>query len=435
VRACVRDTIWCLMGTDSATPCVCIVDAYSSGSHYPAELARRGFRSLHVQSIQYPEVVAASFHAEEHVANIVFDGDVDSCIRRVREFRPLCVIAATEASVMLADRLSEALGVQTNGTELSRCRRNKFDMQERVASVGVRAIPSFQAAEWAPIEAWLAHQRRFPVVLKPPASASTDHVTFCNDAGEARAAFEAIRGASVLLGNTDTVVVQPFVRGEEWCVQTVSCAGHHALTDIWREDKIHTKSSIIYDRSVLLPSSGPRQTEVLPYVWSVLDALGIRHGAAHVEVLVTDDGPVLVEIGARLCGAYQHVMCRELLGIDQLTLSVDAYLDPKRFFERTRSSYEVTRNASQVFLVAPHAGRLRSLPRMDDVRRLRSFFKEDLHCSPESQLTRTVDLVSSPGIIHLVHADPVVVEHDYRLIRAWEAEDFYDMAGAAERGP
>jgi hypothetical protein len=85
-----------------------------------------------------------------------------------------------------------------------------------------------------------------------------------------------------------------------------------------------------------------------------------------------------------------------------------------------------------VFLVAPHAGRLRSLPRMDDVRRLRSFFKADLHCRPDSQLTRTVDLVSSPGIIHLVHVDPEVVEHDHRLIRAWEAEDFYDMA---ERGP
>jgi biotin carboxylase len=412
----------------ASDPCVCIVDAYSSGSCYPAELKKRGFQSVHVQSIAYPDVVAASFRPGDHLGNIVFDGNVESCVRQLREYCPVAVIAATEASVVLADRLSEALGLATNGSALSSARRNKFDMQTRIAEMGVRSIPSYLGSDWPSVKAWIEKLGRFPVVLKPPASASTDRVSFCKDLDEAKVAFDAIRAATLLLGDNDRVVVQPFVTGEEWCVQTVSCAGTHGLTDIWREDKIRRGASIIYDRTVLLPSTGEKQTEVLAYVRSVLDALGIRHGAAHTEVLVTADGPTLIEVGARLCGAYQHRMAEEVLGIDQLTLSVDAYLEPRRFFERIATPYELTRHATQVLLVSPKEGVLAALPRLDDVKRLRSYFKADIHCSPGKRIVQTVDLVSTPGIIHLVHPDPDVVEQDYRQIRQWEAENFYELA-------
>ena len=38
---------------------------------------------------------------------------------------------------------------------------------------------------------------------------------------------------------------------------------------------------------------------LVAYATQVLDALGIRHGAAHAEIILTPTGPCLVEIGCR----------------------------------------------------------------------------------------------------------------------------------------
>jgi biotin carboxylase len=410
----------------AAQPCVCVVDAYSSGSDYPHELRKRGFRSLHVQSMEpYPAVAASSFHSDDHFANIVFDGDLDACVARVRQHRPVAVICAMEPGVELADGLSERLGLASNGTALSSCRRQKLDMQTRIAEAGLRSIPTLRASDWPTIETWVTRLGRFPIVVKATASASSDHLSVCQELGQVRTAFDAIRSAELLLGDNHAVIVQPYVAGEEWCIQTASCFGHHAVTDIWREDKIRRDGTLIYDRAVLLPSTGDRQREAIAYTSSVLDALGIRHGAAHLEIRMSPEGPTLIEVGARVCGTYQHVVCDELLGIDQLSLSVDAYLDPQRFFARTATPYRITRHASMVFLISPMAGHVTALPRMDDVRALRSFHRENMWCKPGSMLARTIDGVTSPGVIQLAHADPEVVEEDYRRIRAWEADDFY----------
>lgn len=52
----------------------------------------------------------------------------------------MAVVAGAETGVELADALSEGLGLRTNGTTGSICRRNKYHMGERVRDAGVRAV-------------------------------------------------------------------------------------------------------------------------------------------------------------------------------------------------------------------------------------------------------------------------------------------------------
>jgi hypothetical protein len=68
---------------------------------------------------------------------------------------------------------------------------------------------------------------------------------------------------------------------------------------------------------------------------SVLDALGIQHGPGHGEVIVTNTGPVLVECGARPHGAEGTFipLARDCFGRDQVSMTVDCYIDKKAFDE------------------------------------------------------------------------------------------------------
>lgn len=52
----------------------------------------------------------------------------------------------------------------------------------------------------------------------------------------------------------------------------------------------------------------------------------------------------------------------------------------------------------------------------------------ELFIEPGQPIAKTTDLMTVPGFIDLVHADAEVVEQDHEQIRAWELDDFYDIA-------
>ncbi|RLO02537.1 hypothetical protein DYB28_014099, partial [Aphanomyces astaci] len=67
---------------------------------------------------------------------------VDSLVSIVRSFGFAIAgdLVGAEPGVRLADSLSEALGVRTNGSAGSAARRNKFVMGETIRKAGLRAV-------------------------------------------------------------------------------------------------------------------------------------------------------------------------------------------------------------------------------------------------------------------------------------------------------
>jgi biotin carboxylase len=408
------------------SPCVCLVDAMSSGSLLAPALRDRGFRSIHVQTgKQMASSLKGSFVIADHAAQIVFDGDFERCLDEVAGHRPVCVIPGMEVGVLLADRLSERLGLPTNGSRLSAARRDKFEMQRRIGEAGLRCIPTHRATAWPSAEAWLTRLSRYPVVLKPPASAGTDHVHICRSAAEAKAAFERILGAITIFdASNDAVVIQPFIEGTEYIINSASCGGHHLVSDMWRMAKLAAEHPL-YDYGELTPTTGEIADQLVGYAWRVLDALGIRFGAAHIELFWTDDGPVLIEVGARLDGQHIPMLCQEVLGHSQVTATLDAYLSPEQFFARPRPA--PSRDVRRVELISPRSGVLKALPRLGELRALRSFHQVKLGVQPNQRIAKTIDFLTVPGFVDLVHPDPQAVQADHARIRAWEQQDFYRL--------
>lgn len=408
---------------------VVVVDAISSGRLFGAEIRDRGWESVHVQSIDpmHPDDVP-SFIAADHIANIIFDGDLERCARRVQAFEPVCVIAGSESGVQLADLLSERLGLATNGTALSAARRNKFEMHRALAAAGVPSIPSRMSDSWKEVEAWVNEQ--LPVVVKPPSSGGTEQVFICPTTDRARDAFHAILGGTNTFGEkNEKVLVQRFLSGTEYQVNGASCNGKLCVTDIWRADKIRGEHPL-YECLEVLSSRGSVQDQIVPYAAAVLEALGIRYGASHMELMLTDRGPILIEVGARPTGQSVQPPCELVTGVNQIKVTLDGYLAPEQFLARAAQPYELRKRFQRVELISPRAGLLRALPRLEDVRGLRSFHAVRVYVQPGHPIPKTIDLLTIPGFVDLIHEDPAVVDADHRLLRQWEADDFYEIAAS-----
>ncbi len=413
----------------SHRPVVAIVDAFSTASHLAPLFHARGYDCLHVQSLEQPPVVfGASFRPGDFLATVIHRGSATETLAALAPYAPVALLAGAEIGVELADVLSEALGLRTNGTALSSARRDKFRMGEAVKAAGVPAADQILATDLDALLSWYGETDR-TVVLKPVRSALNDGVSFCSTAREVRTAFESLVGVDSALGlRNDAVVAQEYLVGAEYYVNTVSLDGKHYVCDLWKTQHLGVNGvRDLLGGSALMVRRGPEQDLLTEYAFSVLDALGVRNGPAHTELKLTPHGPRLVETGARVCGAMLPLLTRAAIGESQLEWTVLAYTDPEAFEARRHTEYEVARHAVCVNMVAPEAGKLVAYPKLADLRALESFHDVLLKVRPGEEISRTVNDLTYPMLVHLLHEVEGVVTHDYMTARHLDGEGFYDV--------
>ena len=92
------------------------------------------------------------------------------------------------------------------------------------------------------------------------------------------------------------VLLQEFLEGTEYIVDHVSCDGVHKTTMLWMYDfqEVNGHRVCIAQRPV--PCDSSAMAELVAYTRQCLNALGVRNGATHTEVMWTSGGPCLVEV-------------------------------------------------------------------------------------------------------------------------------------------
>ena len=268
-------------------------------------------------------------------------------------------------------------------------------------------------------------------MVKPLRSAAGDGVFFCDSPAEAVAAYRKIRRGEHLLRREHGVVAQEYLRGTEYMVNTVSRDGRHHVTDIWRTTRITANG--VLDLGIpayLMPRRGETQDRLARYAGQVLDALGIRHGPAHVEVEMTKSGPVLVEMGARSAAATAPLR-QGRPGRIELDWTVDAYLRPDRFLARCGEDYPAGPAFASVTLISPVSGVLQAYRHLDRLRALESFHDLRVMVKPGETISRTVDDMGYPLIVTLMHESEETVLRDAGTIRYLDGDGFYEVTEEA----
>ncbi|UFQ19060.1 MULTISPECIES: ATP-grasp domain-containing protein [Streptomyces] len=408
---------------------VVLVDPYAPARGLPPEFLRAGYPCVRVQSTaEVPAVYRGPLDLSGYVANVIHDGDIEDTIRRLSAYEPVAVLTGSELGVELADKLSESMGLDTNGTKLSTTRRDKFEMIERVASVGLRAPHQMLATDEAELRAW--HEKvGGRIVVKPLRSAAGDGVTFCDGPDQSAAAFAAIMGRENIFSLPNLgVVAQEYLVGAEYIVNTVSRAGRHHVTDCWGSGRLSVNGiTDLLVESVLLDQDAPGLDRMTAYAFDVLDALGIRYGPAHLEIKMTPDGPCVVEVGARISGGELPYFAAEAIGESQLDWTVDCYVRPERFDERCGTPYRLQHHFAWSALASPTQGKLLGYRGIEQIEALQSFRSLRIFVTPGNPVQPTVNDLTYPLTVTLHHASEGVLQRDLNTIRYLDGIGFYDV--------
>ncbi|CAD7963387.1 unnamed protein product [Amoebophrya sp. A120] len=422
---------------------IVVVDPYSTGRSLVASLKEAGATLIAVQSsLQLADFWLRQLEPADFAAVVQFS-TVEDTARKIRNFLSntlsACapssihaVVAGSEPGVVVAEQLQAVLGDPkfSNDAGTSSWRRHKFDQQARLRDRNLRAIRQSYCATAEEVRYWMeAADISFPIIVKPACSGGTDGVYWCHSTADIDHAFYQELNKQNCNGETnEKLLAQEFLRGTEFVVNSVSFKGRHVVTGLLRYKKHFdpAHNSITYESVEVIDACESPANLLIAYMHACLDALGFHFGASHGEVMLTETGPCLIEVGARLQGGAGPWLVQQATGTGCHEVLADVLVNEGKLFrqmlernfryvlKRRCVEFDLRNTQKEGSLAKDldHDGQISSLP---------AVIKFSPAVNVGGWLPITRDMATSPGSVLLSHVRYDVVEETQQRLRQLES--------------
>ena len=138
----------------------------------------------------------------------------------------------------------------------------------------------------------------FPCISKPTDNSGSRGVMLIHNESELR---EAVAYSSEN-GRSGGVIVEEYMRGPEVSVEIITLDGQPHVLNV--TDKLTTGAPHFVEMGHSQPSrlGDENVAKISDLATRAVKAVGIENGPAHVEIILTENGPKMVELGARMGG-------------------------------------------------------------------------------------------------------------------------------------
>lgn len=253
--------------------------------------------------------------------------DVESVLELAQHEDVDFVITSTsDAPVRTASFVSEKLGLPTGISYTdSICATQKDAMRLRLAERGI-PIPEFRVCSDFDEFVDALNHFEYRCIVKPADGAASRGVKLLDPSNrndDPRKLFDH----EMSFSRKRTLMVEQCIRGAEVSVEGMTVNGETCILAI--TDKMVTPPPYFvelgHSEPALLDSDTRIQVEEIAR--AAIGAVGIVNGPSHTEIMITDSGPMVIEIAARLGGDYITSRLVPLsTGIDMVKVSVELAL-------------------------------------------------------------------------------------------------------------
>lgn len=138
----------------------------------------------------------------------------------------------------------------------------------------------------------------FPCIMKPTDNSGSRGVVLCHNAEELEKEYSYTRNES----RGGAVIIEEYLTGHEVSVEVMVVNGTPHVLQI--TDKLTTGAPHFVEMGHNQPSQLPLvdQDRIRDLASRAVLAIGIDNSPAHVEIMLTKDGPKMIELGARMGG-------------------------------------------------------------------------------------------------------------------------------------
>mmetsp|Transcript_20851 Transcript_20851/g.34402 ORF Transcript_20851/g.34402 Transcript_20851/m.34402 type:complete len:609 (+) Transcript_20851:154-1980(+) len=423
-------------------------------------------------------------HLSSRIPDLSNGNEVEAWMSLLPTSLDICgLYCESDSGLEDAEKLGVALGLYPRCHDgVNVARRDKFAMNDVVSKAGLDVVKqkSCQTVEEAEefakelglnddaSESTDGNISNTPlVVVKPHRGVASDDVHLCSNMKALREAFAKIHSSPVFGSATaakhQSVLIQEFARGTEYAIDVVCRDGERKVAALWKYDKRPMNGApFVYFATQLIPAASNDGEEskkdveeaVCNYVFNALEALDIRWGLSHVEVIVTRDSKTgsiqvrLVEVNCRQHNTDFMPLTNACVGYNALDMVLAAYLgksdesssshdyDYPEETAHLRLSWEslpilpTTRAHGAIIHFVSHvSGRISRINYevFDQMEELPSVM--DMHVYPQfldegNEIEKTVDIRSDTGWAHVMNDDEEEFQRDIARLIELQKEMF-----------
>lgn len=266
------------------------------------------------------------------------------------------IITSTETGVKSVSLVAFEMGIPNISPLSASLATDKSKMRQILLKSGI-SVPEFAIVKNLQDVINAVQKIGLSVVLKP-----------CDNGG-ARGVKKVVKiheleeGYNLAMSNTKLpyVLVEKFIEGSEFGCETFSFDGKVDL--IILTDKIKSDPPYFVTMGHTIPSSilKKRKESIFSIVKESLSVLKIKQGPVNFDIVMTDKGPKIIDIGARLGGNYMPLLVYLTTGINLYKEVVNVALGQK---PDLRCRF---RRASAVRFLQPNPGKVKFIKGLDSV--------------------------------------------------------------------
>jgi len=282
-----------------------------AGRHQRRAIARAQELGLRVVAVDRNPDAAGLALAD--VGEVVDFQDLEGVIEVARRHGvDGALTVSADRAVPIVAAVAEELGLPGIGTDVAHLMTHKIAMRRRLAEVGVPQ-PRFAAARDLASARAAAETVGFPAVLKPADSGGQRGIFRLESIDD----LDAHLHAALAESGGGEVVLERFHEGLELNGLVVARGGEAevlTLSDRLRPPGVGFGVGWIH----VYPTTifGDVLAEAERVAAHATRALGLRDGIAFPQLLVTDDGVLVIEVAARIPGGQMADLARHAVGVD-----------------------------------------------------------------------------------------------------------------------
>lgn len=272
----------------------------------------------HVAVIDYDPNAIGIPYADKYfnVSTIDINGVVDAA----EEYKPDGIMTlATDMPMRAIAAACEKLGLLGISTETALKSTDKGKMIKAFEQNGVEHPWYYIAPDRKRFDE-IKHQLTYPCIMKPTDNSGSRGVVLIHNPMQLEEEYSYSQSSS----RSGSVIIEEYLTGPEVSVEVIVYKGVPHVLQI--TDKLTTGAPHFVEMGHSQPSQLPKDTtdKIKDLASRAVLAVGIENGPAHVEMIVTENGPKMVELGARMGGdcITTHLVPLST-GIDMIKATID----------------------------------------------------------------------------------------------------------------
>lgn len=246
---------------------------------------------------------AIGFGVEGVIREVISTNDIPSVLASAKKHKIDGIMTlASDMPMRTIAKVSTELGLAGISEKTAYRATDKAAMRKTLEKAGVPIPVYYKVSNEQEFFEAVQNLRKqgYKVIVKPADNSGSRGVEFISNYTNEK--LQEVYKYSKNLSRSGDIVVEEYMEGPEVSVETLTIKGECNIIQI--TDKLTTGAPYFVEMGHSQPSQLDEmiQKKIKEVTIAANRAIGITNGPSHTEIKVTDSGPKIVEIGARLGG-------------------------------------------------------------------------------------------------------------------------------------